>query len=97
MILEKLLMKLKFSCIIKIRVKEPEIISGSFAVIFGEKGKNKIMVEKNRDVFEKIKLFVLDMDGTIYLGDQPIEGAMEFLEKVKATGRDFMFFTNNSS
>lgn len=97
MILEKLLMKLKFSCIIKIRVKEPEIISGSFAVIFGEKGKNKIMMDKNRDVFGKIKLFVLDMDGTIYLGDQPIEGAMEFLEKVKATGRDFMFFTNNSS
>ena len=44
-----------------------------------------------------IRLFVLDMDGTFYLGNQMIQGSMEFLEKVRKTGRDYMFFTNNSS
>ena len=32
---------------------------------------------------EKIKLFVLDMDGTFYLDDQMIEGSLDFLEAVK--------------
>ncbi len=42
-------------------------------------------------------MFVLDMDGTFYLGDRLIEGSLEFLQKVKDTGRRFVFFTNNSS
>lgn len=44
-----------------------------------------------------IKCFALDMDGTIYLGTKWIDGAVEFLEAVKASGRDFYFLTNNSS
>lgn len=48
-------------------------------------------------LFDKIKLFVLDMDGTFYLGDRRIDGALDFIHKVKETGRDFIFFTNNSS
>ena len=44
-----------------------------------------------------IQLFVLDMDGTFYLGDQILEGSLEFLKKVEETGRKFIFFTNNSS
>lgn len=47
--------------------------------------------------FDPIKLFLLDMDGTFYLGNQLIEGSLSFIEKVLATGRDFMFLTNNSS
>ena len=47
--------------------------------------------------FDKVKLFLLDMDGTFYLGNQLIEGSLSFIEKVQATGRDFMFLTNNSS
>ncbi len=43
------------------------------------------------------KLFVLDMDGTFYLGDKLIEGSLGFLEKLRETGREFLFFTNNSS
>ena len=52
---------------------------------------------ENLDVLKGKKLFVLDMDGTFYLGDRLIEGSLGFLEKLKATGRDFLFFTNNSS
>ena len=32
---------------------------------------------------ENIKCFLLDMDGTIYLGNELIDGAKEFLEKLK--------------
>ena len=54
------------------------------------------MLDKKTAV-EGVKMFVLDMDGTFYLGDRLIEGSLDFLEKVKETGRRFVFFTNNSS
>ena len=44
-----------------------------------------------------VKLFVLDMDGTVYLGNNLIEGSLDFIHKVKETGRSFIFFTNNAS
>lgn len=44
-----------------------------------------------------IKLFLLDMDGTFYLGDRLIDGSLDFIRRVRETGRDFMFLTNNSS
>ena len=47
--------------------------------------------------FEKTKYFIIDMDGTFYLGDNMIPGSDEFIKRVKETGRDFCFFTNNSS
>lgn len=37
------------------------------------------------------------MDGTIYLGNNLFSYTHRFLEKIKSTGRDFYFFTNNSS
>lgn len=49
------------------------------------------------DVLSGVKLFVLDMDGTFYLGDQLIDGALRFVETVTRLNLDFMFFTNNSS
>lgn len=52
---------------------------------------------QNTESLDNIKLFVLDMDGTFYLGNKILEGSLEFLEKVKETGREFIFFTNNSS
>ena len=44
-----------------------------------------------------VKCFLLDMDGTFYLGGKLIEGSLSFIEKVRETGRDFLFLTNNSS
>ena len=52
---------------------------------------------KNDALLAKTKLFVLDMDGTFYLGNQILPGAAEFLRAVKAAGKDYLFFTNNSS
>lgn len=48
-------------------------------------------------LMDRIRLFVLDLDGTFYLGDQIIEGALSFTDAVKASGRKFLFLTNNSS
>jgi ribonucleotide monophosphatase NagD (HAD superfamily) len=55
------------------------------------------MRREKQAALKEVELFVLDMDGTIYLGDELIAGAIEFMQKVKLTGRDFILFTNNSS
>lgn len=44
-----------------------------------------------------VKCFLLDMDGTFYLENDIIPGSLEFIEKLRQTGRDFLFLTNNSS
>ena len=46
---------------------------------------------------KNIKYFLLDMDGTFYLGNSLIEGSLGFLDKLKKQGKDFVFLTNNSS
>ena len=37
------------------------------------------------------KLFLLDMDGTIYLDDQVFDGTVEFLQYVKERGASTCF------
>ena len=44
-----------------------------------------------------IRCFLLDMDGTFYLGDRIIPGGLEFLDVLEKTGRTARFLTNNSS
>ena len=43
------------------------------------------------------KVFLLDMDGTINLGQRLLPGAKEFIDYLKLSGRRFLFLTNNSS
>lgn len=43
------------------------------------------------------KLFLLDMDGTIYLDEQLFDGTKPFLEDVRRSGGRYLFLTNNSS
>lgn len=45
----------------------------------------------------KIRCFILDMDGTFYLGNRLLPGALAFIEYLRATGREFLFLTNNCS
>ncbi len=45
----------------------------------------------------EIKLFVLDMDGTIYLGDKVLPNAIEFVSYARSKGIKVVFFTNNAS
>ncbi|HPO12791.1 MAG TPA: HAD-IIA family hydrolase [Candidatus Hydrogenedentes bacterium] len=44
-----------------------------------------------------LNAFLLDMDGTVYLGHAPIPGAAEFVQFLRATQRRYLFFTNNPS
>lgn len=43
------------------------------------------------------KLFLLDMDGTIYLDNDLFDGTMDFLKYVISIGGRYIFLTNNSS
>jgi len=43
------------------------------------------------------KLFLLDMDGTIYLDDYLFDGVLEFLAEIKNRKGRYIFMTNNSS
>lgn len=43
------------------------------------------------------KLFLLDMDGTIYLGDRLFDGVRELLAEIRRRGGEYVFITNNSS
>ena len=50
--------------------------------------------------FEKLRdcrLFLLDMDGTLYLGDEVFDGAVDFIRTLSQTGRRYIYLTNNSS
>lgn len=44
-----------------------------------------------------IRCFLMDMDGTFYLGDRLLPGALKFVELLKQSERDYLFLTNNSS
>ena len=48
-------------------------------------------------MLRKKKLFLLDLDGTLYLGDRLFEGTMDFLRRVREKGGRYLFTTNNSS
>lgn len=43
------------------------------------------------------RLFLLDMDGTIYLDETLFDGTVDFLEYVRRIGGKYLFLTNNSS
>lgn len=43
------------------------------------------------------RLFLLDMDGTIYLDDRLFDGTVDFLHYVRRIGGRYLFLTNNSS
>jgi HAD superfamily hydrolase (TIGR01450 family) len=51
----------------------------------------------NADVIKSKKLYIFDMDGTIYLGGRPFDFAKRFIKNLRASGRRVLFFTNNAS
>ncbi len=53
--------------------------------------------EKKIEKLKQIQCFVLDMDGTVYLGETLFPFTKEFLQTVKKCGKQYKFFTNNSS
>lgn len=51
----------------------------------------------NAQIIKSMKLFLFDMDGTLYLGDRLYDFTPQLLEKIRKTGGKYLFMTNNSS
>ena len=51
----------------------------------------------NTDELCKKRLYLLDMDGTIYIDNTLFDGTLDFLKYIKEIGGKYMFLTNNSS
>ncbi|MEM3453245.1 MAG: HAD-IIA family hydrolase, partial [Candidatus Hadarchaeum sp.] len=47
-------------------------------------------------ILQKITLVILDMDGVIYRGNRPIEGAARAVAFLRGLGKKVVFLTNNS-
>lgn len=46
---------------------------------------------------KQMKLFLFDMDGTLYLGDRLYSFTAELLDTIRSNGSRYLFMTNNSS
>ena len=52
---------------------------------------------KSRKILSSKKLFIFDMDGTVYLGGIPFDFAISFIKNLRKSGKQVLFFTNNAS
>lgn len=50
-----------------------------------------------RQLTEQTKVFLLDMDGTIYFDETPIGDMIDTLKRMREAGKKLVYFTNNSS
>ena len=48
-------------------------------------------------IVKRTKLYLFDMDGTLYLGDRLYDFTKELLSEIRRTGGKYLFLTNNSS
>ncbi len=46
-------------------------------------------------IAEHFDAFLFDLDGVVYLGDEPLPGSEESLARLRATGKQVRFLTNN--
>ena len=53
-------------------------------------------MDKNTAI-QNMKLYLFDMDGTLYLGSRLYDFTIELLDEIKRTGGKYLFITNNSS
>lgn len=52
---------------------------------------------QSKEILNSKKLFIFDMDGTIYLGEIPFDFAINFIKNLRQSGKQVLFFTNNAS
>ena len=51
----------------------------------------------NYNKLKDCELFLFDMDGTLYLGDEVFDGAVDLMENLPNLGKKYIYLTNNSS
>ena len=44
---------------------------------------------------DDVELFVFDLDGTVYIGDNEIDGSFNAVDQLRKLGKRVCFFTNN--
>ena len=49
------------------------------------------------ETIQNMKLYLFDMDGTLYLGSRLYDFTIELLQEIRRTGGKYLFITNNSS
>lgn len=54
-------------------------------------------MDKDLTILKNIDMFLLDMDGTIYLDDDLFDGSLDFINKIIKQNKKYIFLTNNSS
>ncbi len=52
---------------------------------------------KDCSLLKNKKLWLFDMDGTVYLGNKLFDGTLDLLDKITDDGGKYVFITNNSS
>ena len=50
-----------------------------------------------KESLDSKKLYIFDLDGTVYLGKSVFPFAIDFINRLRENGRRVMFFTNNAS
>ena len=51
----------------------------------------------SKSALDSKKLYIFDLDGTVYLGKNVFPFAIRFIDHLRASGRRILFFTNNAS
>jgi len=50
-----------------------------------------------KDVIKNLKLYLFDMDGTLYIGNRLFDFTLDLLAAIRQSGASYMFITNNSA
>lgn len=56
-----------------------------------------VSLDPDYSLLKEKKLYIFDMDGTIYLGNRVFPFAIRFIKHLRAQGKKVLFFTNNAS
>ncbi len=72
-------------------------LSGKQAKKLPVKQAKKLPAVNGAKDLEKIECFLFDMDGTLYLGNDRLDGAKELIDLLRAQGKKVLYITNNSS
>jgi len=54
-------------------------------------------LSKIKKIIDEVSTFLFDMDGVLYVGDTPIEGAAKTVAYLRKKGKKIIFMTNNSA
>jgi len=93
-ILEDCIFTIAFGNMIKLKswISEGSSLLSKHKVLYSKKGLRRRVYL----TWERYKNFIIDMDGVIYRGKQPLPGSAEFFQFLRERNAKIAFFSNNS-